>query len=573
MRVQRIWKVASSPDSGEPRNELARLFQLPRPIVDILLRRGIDSSDDVGEFLSPRLESLTDPLLLPDMAKAVERIWAAIHANERILVFGDYDVDGVTSTALMVQVLRGLGGQASCFIPHRIEDGYGLSPDALSSLIDTENPDLIVTVDCGTGSVESIKFARSHGVDVIVTDHHEASGEVADALAVVNPKLGNNEELSILAGVGVAFKLCHALLKVGRQRNEPESVRVDLRPYMHVVALGTVADMVPLVGENRVLARYGIMVLNMRRSPGINALADVAGIQQEMTSYHIGFVLGPRINAAGRMGSPMQALDLLLTQDAAEARRLAERLEGANRERQSIEQEILEQACSEIDRSYDRNAPSVLVVGQRNWHSGVVGIVASRLVRRYHRPAVVIAIDENGNGRGSCRSIEGFDLIKELMCAADYLDQYGGHRMAAGLDIPEDRIEEFRGAMCARAKEHLNADALLPSQHIDAWIELSDLCEDFMVAQDRLMPFGHQNTPPVWALKNVRLVDHRIVGKRHLKILFQTPYGMQDAIGFGMGDRELPNGPIDLAFQLRRNVFRGEERLQLMLQDFRPSEA
>ena len=544
-------------------------FDLPPAVVAVMMQRGIHDVKTAEEFLDPRLKRLTNPFRLPDMEKAVDRIWKALLAGERILVFGDYDVDGVTSTTLLSQVLQMAGGTVDTFIPHRIEDGYGLSVDALSQRFDEAKPGLIITVDCGTGSVDAVRFAAEQGVDVIVTDHHEASGEVAPAVALVNPKLGDQEDLMNLAGVGVAFKLCHALQMVGKTRKIEGSHRIDLRPLMYLVALGTVADMVPLIGENRILARYGITVLNMRRAPGIDALAQVAGIQQEMTSYHIGFVLGPRINAAGRMQSPETALNLLLAKDHVTAVPLAEKLESANRERQGIEHDILNQALEDINKVYDPNQPSVLVVGRRNWHPGVVGIVASRLVRRFHRPAIVIAFDEKGMGRGSCRSIETFDLITHLQKADQFLDQYGGHRMAAGLDIAQERVDEFREAMCKMAANALNMNDLMPTQHVDGWIELDDLTDEFMHAQNRLMPFGHSNAPPVWGVRNAKVLDARIVGKRHLKLLIDTPNGAVDAIGFGMADREPPAGLVDLAFQLRNNVFRGEERLQLMLQDFR----
>lgn len=567
-RVPRIWMdEATSPVEAA---SLARELDLPTPIAEVMVRRGIRDAASAEAFLDPRLERLTDPLRLPDMAKAVDRIWKALLGGERILVFGDYDVDGVTSTALLCNVLQGLGGIVARYIPHRIDDGYGLGADVLQQCLEKHRPGLIVTVDCGTGSVEAVEAARAAGVDVIVTDHHEASGDIANAFALVNPKLGDAEDLHTLAGVGVAFKLCHALIKVGRLRNIAISGRLDMRSLMHLVALGTVADMVPLVGENRILARFGIAVLNKRMSPGIDALARNAGVQQTMTSYHIGFVLGPRINAAGRMASPDTALNLLMAKSVQEAEPLARVLEDANKDRQAIEQAILEDAVAEIEPMYDPLVPGVLVVARRSWHPGVVGIVASRLVRRYHRPSIVISIGEDGVGRGSCRSIEGFDLITHLQATGNFLLQYGGHRMAAGLDIPEANIDAFREAISARAGQAMGSEDLRPRQHIDGWIEPADLNERFMAAQDKLMPFGHENTTPVWGIRQVTPRSWSVVGEgKHVRLTIDTPHGPRDAIGFGMGERERPLGPVDLAFQLRRNVFRGEEKLQLMLQDFR----
>lgn len=570
--IPRKWQ--EQPRASDEAARISRVYDLPRAIAEVMARRGLMEDDKIEAFLEPRLNHLSDPLLLPDMAKAVDRIWQALERGETILVFGDYDVDGVTSTAFMVRVLEELGGKVKWFIPHRIEDGYGLSADTVRYCLDTHHPRLIVTVDCGTGSVRAVETARRAGVDVIVTDHHEASGDIVDAHALVNPKMGDNRELQTLAGVGVAFKLGHALIKVGRQRNLAPAARVDMRPLMYLVALGTVADMVPLVGENRILARFGIQVLNKRLDPGIDALARNAGIQQEMSSYHIGFVLGPRINAAGRMESPDIALKLLLATSPVEADRLARMLEEANKRRQTTEERIRGEAEVCLREFHDPDRPGVIVVGKRGWHSGVVGIVASRLVRRHHRPAIVISIDEkDGVGRGSCRSIEGFDLITQLQSVDHLLQQYGGHRMAAGLDVLETDIDAFREAINARAREVMADTELTPVQPVDGWLNLRDLTRDFLLAQDRMMPFGNRNPVPVWAVGGLHVDKFQKVGrdKKHLRLLFRTPNGMQDAIGFGLGDREMPEGPIDLAFQLRRNVFRGEERLQLMIQDLRPT--
>ncbi len=579
-RVPRVWINPQPPPSDAA--ELAQAFQLPAAIGEVLWRRGLEDPEEAELFLNPRLERLTDPLLLPDMESAVKRIWEAIDAGDNILVFGDYDVDGITSTAFLVQVLRMLGAQVCSYLPHRIEDGYGLSEEVLASCLTEKKPGLLITVDCGTGSVDAVERARKEGLDVIVTDHHESSGPCAPALALVNPKLGDNEELQTLAGVGVAFKLCHALIKIGRLEGRPIAEHADMRPLMYLVALGTVADMVPLRGENRILARFGIMVLNRLLSGengaeapvGLQALVRSAGVEyQTLTSYHIGFVLGPRINAAGRILSPEVALRLLLCDDSREAEGLARKLEEANKQRQAIEEGILNDAVTALEPQYHPDEPGVMVVAQRNWHPGVVGIVASRLVRRYHRPAIVISVDENGVGRGSCRSIEGFDLITHLQEVSRYLLQHGGHRMAAGLDIEEQHLDSFRVEIDACAKKVMINEDLRPRQQIDGWLTLEDLSEDFMAAQDRLMPFGHDNPTPVWGIRRIRVDKWQVVGKgRHLRLLFRTPHGMQDAIGFGLGERHQPQGYIDIAFQLRRNVFRGEERLQLMLQDFRPTE-
>lgn len=570
--LSRIWLEADAfPIESK---KLSERYSLPIPIAGLLAQRGLHDETEIDAFLNPRLEKLSDPFLLPDMEKAVIRIWQAIQEKQKILIFGDYDVDGVTSTAFLSRVLEKLGGKVDRFIPNRKDDGYGLSKESITHCLETYHPGLVVTVDCGTGSAEAVEIAREHGVDVVVTDHHEASGEIANAHALVNPKLGDVEALRMLAGVGVSFKLCHAMIKWGRSQNYSSSHQVDMRPLMYLVALGTVADMVPLIGENRILARFGIDVLNRLPDPGIEALVKNAKIDQEMSSYHIGFVLGPRINAAGRIHSPDIALEMLLSSSPRHADRQAKILEKANKERQAIEEMIRVEAVEKLNATYDSKVPGVMVVAKRGWHAGVVGIVASRLVRLFHRPAIVISIAEDGIGRGSCRSIPGFDLIQNLQVAEDLLLQYGGHRMAAGLDIREEDIDTFRERINAQAVEVMADTDLRPRQHIDAWIELSDLNDDFLNAQNRLMPFGHDNPVPVWGIRNVEIEKFQPVGreKQHLRILFKTPNGIQDAIGFGFGNRKGLSGPVDLAFQLRRNVFRGEARMQLMLQDIRPAE-
>lgn len=558
---------------------LSERYRLPLPIARILASRGLKDDQEIQAFLEPSKRNLSHPFALPDMEKAVVRIWQALLEAEPILIFGDYDVDGVTSTALLSRVLEMLGGKVQRFIPNRKDDGYGLSPEAMQHCLSTFQPKLIVTVDCGTGSAEAVELARAGGVDVVVTDHHEASGELARPLALVNPKLGGEEGVRMLAGVGVAFKLCHALILWGGQHDYPRSRNANMRSLMYLVALGTVADMVPLIGENRILARIGIEKLNdpYLPDPGIRALIENAGIQQEMSSYHIGFVLGPRINAAGRIGSPDIALEMLLSDSPRHADRLAKILEKANKDRQAIEKAIRDEAMAMLESGYDPSVPGVLVVASRDWHAGVVGIVASRLVRRFHRPAIVISIAGDGIGRGSCRSIEGFDLIQHLQVADDLLLQYGGHRMAAGLDIREEDIDRFRERINARAREVMADTDLRPHQAIDGWIESGDLNDDFLAAQNRLMPFGHDNPIPVWGLRGVQIDKVHRVGRdkqqQHLRLIFTMANGMkQDAIGFGMGNREIPEGPLDLAFQLRSNEFRGETRLQLMLQDFRSAE-
>jgi single-stranded-DNA-specific exonuclease len=557
----------------EAATALAAATELPLAACLILLQRGCTDAASVQEWLAPRLSRVSDPFLLPDMERAVQRLSAALEKQEPILVYGDYDVDGITSTALMIRVLTALGGQAVPFLPHRVDDGYGLGVDPVQRCIADCRPGCIVTVDCGTGSVEAVEAARAAGVDVVITDHHEPGERVAAACAVVNPKLGApHDPLRNLAGVGVAFKLCHALLKRLRTAGYPAVDAVDLRQVLDLVAVGTIADMVPLIDENRVLSRYGLAELNRTTKPGLLALKEVAGIKGPVDAYHIGFLLGPRLNAAGRLGTARSALRLLLTADEDEAGQLAAELDAANRDRQQIEARMVEQAMESIDATYDAATNFGVVAAHRDWHPGVIGIVASRLCARYSRPAIVIAVDEEGIGRGSCRSIGPFHMVEGLTACAEHLTRFGGHAMAAGLQLPEDRIDAFREQFNQAVKARLSSDQLRPEQRVDAWISLREADWPLMECLEQMAPFGQGNTKPVWAVESATLLGApRVVGQRHLKMTVLQDNQKLDAIAFNMADREVPDGPLDIAFQLSRNSFAGRESIQMNVQDFRPS--
>lgn len=551
-------------------DRLAAEFRLPACVARVLVNRGHLSPEEAARHLHPKLDGLTDPFRLPGMRAAVDRVWAALDAGERILVFGDYDVDGVSSSALLTLVLRRLGADARNFIPHRIDDGYGLQVDSLLQCLERHAPRLIITVDCGTGSVAAVEEASRRGVDVVVTDHHEVSDRVAPALALVNPKLGPDADLHTLAGVGVAFKLCHAVVKTGRERGHAAAAALDLRHHLDLVALGTIADMVPLRGENRVLARAGLERLNRAPSTGMRALMGVAGIREQVGSYHVGFLLGPRLNAAGRMDHPEVALGLLLSDDADESFGIATDLDQANRERQAVEEQTVREALAQIAATHDPARDFAIVVAAREWHPGVIGIVASRIVQRYHRPTAVIAILPDGTGKGSCRSIEGFDFIEHLRRASGRLRKYGGHTMAAGLEVAEADIDAFRAEFNAAATATLAGRDLAPSLKIDAWIGPEEITETLYQETERLMPFGLGNPTPVWAVRALRVRNAAFVGaeKKHLKLTFHGLPGVE-AMGFGMGDRGLPDGAIDAVFHLRTNTFNGVTKLQLQLQDFK----
>ena len=554
-------------------DQLIAACGLPRPICALLAARGFSAADPLDDWLSPRLSRLSDPLQLPDMPQAVERLACAVRAGETVLVYGDYDVDGITSTALMIRVLRALGVPAIPYLPHRVDDGYGLSLEPVQRCIAEHAPGCIVTVDCGTGSVEAVTYAQAQGVDVIITDHHEPGAAIAPACAVVNPKrLPAESEHRVLAGVGVAFKLCHALLKHLRDEEFEAAARIDLRTHLDLVAVGTIADMVPLTDENRILARYGLVELNRTTKAGFLALREVAKIQGDIETYHVGFLLGPRLNAAGRLGTAQQGLDLLLTEDPDIAAGLAEQLDQANRQRQQVEARIVDEAMALIEADYVAEQHYAVIAAQRDWHPGVIGIVASRLCQKYHRPAIVIAIDETGLGRGSCRSIAPFNIADGLAACTDCLIQHGGHAMAAGLQVQADQIGPFMTRFQAVAREQLTADQLQPVQRIDAWLSLREADWTLIECLERMAPFGLGNPKPVWGIKGGRLFGApRVVGEKHLKCTVLHDNAKVDAIAFNMADREWPDGPLDFAFQLSRNRWAGRETIQMTIQDIRPS--
>jgi single-stranded-DNA-specific exonuclease len=457
-----------------------------------------------------------------------------------------------------------------------MEEGYGLGADAVERIVKADKPGLIITTDCGTGSHAAVAAARALGVDVVVTDHHEVSDTPAAAVAVVNPKLGSDPFDRMLAGVGVAFQVCYALLKKAREKRYKSAADLDLRSYLDLVALGTISDMVPMLHENRILVRHGLAQLNRRERKGLQALADVAGAKGDLGAYHVGFVLGPRMNAAGRLGNAGDALELLLTGDADRADALARKLDGANRDRKQIEGEIMEEAIRQIDAVFDPESHFGIVVGESAWHVGVVGIVASRLANRYGRPAIVVGFDENGIGRGSCRSIEGFDLLTGLKQCSEHLARFGGHEMAAGLEVRREQFEPFRKAFREACATLLKGRELRKTLSIDGWVSLPELLEpQFLDVINRVAPFGEGNPEPLWALRRAEVIGKPgVVGGSHLKMRVGVGKASCDAIGFNMGERlaQFPEGPIDLAFTLRTNTYLGRTTPQLHLQDFRVSE-
>lgn len=552
-----------------PEPALAASLGVVPPLAQVLINRGYRDPESALAFLNPQLRHLRDPFELVHMSAAVERVRAAIEKQERIVIYGDYDVDGVTSSALLLRVLLAAGAVVDNFLPHRIDEGYGLSRDGIARCLKEHNPRLLVGVDCGTTAVEEISTLKSQGVDVIVLDHHEPAAELPDCIALVNPKLVDGEPragraaTTPLASVGVAFKLAHALLKQDRRLAE----RIDLREHLDLVAVGTVADIVPLTGENRILVKAGLERLPHTQKVGLRALMDIADVPDHVKPHHIGFRIGPRLNAAGRLADAMAALELLLTDDAARARELAKLLNDHNAERQRIEEHMTEEALA---MAWKSATDRILVLANADWHTGVIGIVASRITQQFYRPAVIIGKD----GKGSCRSVSGFSIVAALAKCASVLERFGGHEMAAGLSVESIKIDELRRLLNEHAATMLKEEDLQPRVRIDAVVRLDELDAEFFEQLERLEPCGQDNPEPTFAALGVRLRDTpRVVGKDHLKFFVTDPDtgAGAEAIWWKMADRELPSGPMDVAFNAELHEYRGKQTVQLKVRDVRES--
>ncbi len=551
--------------SVEAATALARRLPAPLPAAHVLVNRGLDDEEKARRYLEPALENLHDPLAMLDLDRAAVRILAAIANREPILVQGDYDVDGITSAFLLHRVLEELGARSSCRIPDRVRDGYGLTNEAVDEARRL-GCGLIVTVDCGITAVEAVAYARSHGIDCVITDHHEPAAVLPDAVAVVNPlRPGCPYPFKSLAGVGVTFKLVERLLQ---GRGGLDRARDDL----DVVALGTIADVVPLVGENRVLAHLGLDRLNQLRRPGLRALVESAGLAgKRITSGQVAFVLAPRINAAGRMGNAEQGLRLLLAREEQEAAACAEALEDDNRKRREADGRALLEAERRVREELPANARSILLWSD-SWHPGVIGIVASRLVERYGRPAVLVALD-GGRGRGSGRSIPGLDLTRLLDGCTDLLLAHGGHAFAAGLTVERGRLPELRERFERLVAEQLPEEAGPARLEVDTDLRVSECDHELVRWLDRMAPHGLENPEPVFRLADAQVRDVSVVGGgKHVRLRAGDGLAQVDAIGFGMGDLA-PSlrsaGRADLAFVPTVNEWNGESRVQLKLKGVR----
>jgi len=535
-------------------------------IARLLLRKRFRCAEDVNAFLRPRLSSLSDPFLLPQMHAAVSRILEALNRRERIVLFGDYDVDGVTSLTLLAEVLRAYGRAPELFLPLRMEEGYGLSPESIERCLGQYRPQLLIAIDCGTSSVNEIADLRKRGVDVIVLDHHEPKSALPDCIAIVNPKT-TDSGFEYLCSVGIVFKLCHALLKASPL---PE---FDLKSRLDLVALGTVADIVPLRAENRVLVQRGAINIGQTSRIGLRKLMHLASVRPPILPEDIGYRLGPRLNAAGRLSTAEKALRLLLTDDDGEATMLAAELDRQNRERQEVEKQIFDSAIEKIEDRVDAARDAAIVVGAPGWHQGVLGIVASRIARRYHRPTIVIGFDENGLGKGSGRSIEGLNLVEALSCCAERLDKFGGHEMAAGLALHEENFDLFAEAFRKAAREALSEEALQPCVQLDHELAFAEIDIDFLHWHEMFQPFGNGNPQPLFLAREVEPVAlPRVVHEKHLIFSLRQGNRHRRAVFFDGVTNPLPPTPWDIAFRIRADEYDGETLVAMQIEAVRQAE-
>ncbi|MDK2976649.1 MAG: single-stranded-DNA-specific exonuclease [Candidatus Marinimicrobia bacterium] len=535
----------------------------------LLLTRNIINEKQLEEYFNPTSDKLHNPFLMKDMEKAILRIRQALANGEKILVYGDYDVDGITSASILYLFFQKLGGNISYYIPDREKEGYGLSREGLDHAVRL-GVSLIITCDCGINAVEKIRYARQKGLDVIITDHHEPSPELPPALAIVNPRQTDDSyPEKNLCGAGVAFKLIQGYC---RYENLDEEIAYD---YLDLVALGTAADIVSMTGENRILMSEGLRKINVGKNRiGLKALMDVSRIRpEEMDVSKIVFGIAPRLNAVGRLGEASRAVKLLTTRDPVEARAYSEILDDENTLRRAIEKDVMEEAIRDIEKRYPHQLPKILVLHNPTWHPGVIGIVASKIKELYHRPVIMIAFQDE-LGKGSGRSITGFDLYGALHVHEKWLQTYGGHVMAAGLTISRENLDQFMQDLHKFAEDTISPDLLEPRIYIDAEVEIEQINMELLTFLDRLRPFGPGNMRPKFCLKNVQPLHARIVGGNHLKFRVRKNHLSLDCIAWNFGEKlplvSAPDKAVDIVFVPSINDWNGIRSIQLIVKDLKP---
>lgn len=543
-------------------------LRLPRVLGQILSQRGIATPEQARSFLYPKLSDLIDPFVLPEMEKAITRICQALENREKIMIFGDYDVDGISATALIYLVLSQLGAEVSYYLPHRLTEGYGLSPEGMDEA-KRRGASLVISTDCGMTAVEEADYAKGLGLDLIITDHHLAGDNIPRAYAIINPKFQQSEYPGgELAGVGVAFKIVQALY---RKLDLDES---GLEEHLDLVALGTSADVVPLTGENRILCKFGLEQIAKTTKPGLKALINSAGLQgRPIGTAQVVFMLAPRLNAVGRLGDAVSSIKLLVTKNENEAFQIAGFLESENSKRRKLDERTQKEAEELIERTVNLSQDKAVILSRPDWHPGILGIVAARIAESYYRPTILVTFDQS-EGKGSGRSIPGFDLFAALKECERCLEKFGGHRQAVGLTVRPAKFEEFRHNFLQIASERLSEQDLIPRQQIDAELELKEIDQGLLESIELLTPFGPGNMRPVFASRKISKADFPgIVGNNHLKLRVAQSGTEFDAIGFSLGQWAKPiatnAGTFDLAYVLENNSWNGQTNIQLRIKDVR----
>ncbi len=548
--------------------QLSKEFDVPKVISQILVNRGHKTVEDLKSFFYPSLSDLSSPYLLPDMRIAIDRILKALKDRERIVIFGDYDVDGLTSTALLYNVLSRFGADVIWYLPDRLIEGYGLSVKAIDEAIE-KGSTLLITVDCGITGCESIAYAKTRGLDCIITDHHEPGSEIPDAVAIVDPKIMADVDTPFreLSGVGVAYKLADALYE---ELNEEKS---NLHDHLDLVGLGTIADIVSLTDENRILARFGLRTLERTKKPGLKALLKISGLWgNELSSWHVVFILAPRLNAVGRVGNPELAFRLLTSRSFEEALKIADILESENKRRKSLDEKIFIEAVELAERSITEDERALVLVSDK-WHLGVIGIVASRLVEKYFRPVVLISTID-GTGKGSARSIPSFHLLNAIKSCSSHLLKFGGHKYAAGLCIEKDKIPKFREDFHKYTSEHITNSDLVHQLSIEAKITAEEINLNLIDWLELFAPHGPNNMRPIFLLEDVDILgEPRIVGSNHLRFKIRAKNNLLDVIGFNFGDFKeritMRSRPVNLAVVIEKNTYYGQPDVQLRIKDIK----
>ena len=574
--LNKKWLFANAEE--EAVNRLKEDQGLSTLLAQLMVNRGLGDHESARFFLDARLDTVHDPFLMRGMDVAVRRIVKAIQNEETVTVYGDYDVDGVTSAALVVHFFRELGAPVDYYLPNRMEEGYGLNDNALDT-IKARGGRLVITADTGITALSQVAYANKIGVEVIVTDHHQVAVEgLPAALAVLNPHQPEcTYPFKFLSGVGIVFKLAAGIRRGLLEAGWDADKLPNLKKHLDLFTLGTIADMSPLIDENHVLTSHGLEALRTSIKPGVIALKSVVGIEGKVDSSSVGFGMGPRLNAAGRLGQPDRGLHLLVSSDLNEAMEMAKSLEVLNEERKETQRWCFEEAEYLLERQVDLENENVIVLASENFHQGVIGIVAAKLAEKFYRPAILISLVE-GMGKGSARSIPSFNLVKAMTQCSEYLVQYGGHAYAAGLNIKEERVDDFRKAMNKVGDEYLTADSLVAQVKVDATLRMEDITQEFYGEMEILEPFGQMNKVPVFISREVRARDVKFVGREDNHVRFRAFQGNQcrNVIGFNLAHAFQSidaSEPVDIVYELRRNTWGGRNSIEMKLLDLRSSEA